>query len=172
VHQPDCERGFTIIELMIVVAIIAVLAIVVIPTFMKESRRASYKSEVHPMFAELGSRQDAIKVEDNEYKPAAACPPTANEQGTDITTAACATTGDWVELRVQAPQSKLKCSYTVAAGAATDSPTAATGVVFPTWITDAPASLATGWYWIKAECPTNEYFTASWDSKIRSQDGK
>ncbi len=155
---------------MIVVAIIAVLAAVVVPSFFKESARASYKSEVHPMFAELSTRQDQYKVESNAYMDVAACPPTASAQGTDMTTAACATGTDWVTLRVQAPQSTLKCSYIVGSGTASDAPSAE--AEFPTWITDAPASLAIGWYWIKATCPTNEYFTASWDSKFRSQDGK
>ena len=154
---------------MIVVAIIAVLAVVVIPSFMKESTRASYKTEVHAMFSELGSREDAYKVESNAYLAAAACPAASSATGTDMTTAACATGTDWTALRVQATQSTLKCSYQVAAGVAADAP--GSDALWPTWAT-APASLATGWYFIKATCPTNEYVVASWDSKIKSQDGK
>jgi prepilin-type N-terminal cleavage/methylation domain-containing protein len=170
VQHRETQRGFTIIELMIVVAIIAVLAAVVIPSFMKESRRAGAKSEVHPMFAELGTREDQYKTENNAYLAAAACPPSANSQGTDMTAAACATGTDWTALRIQSPESKLKCSYTVSVGAAGVVPN--TDALWPTWITATPPTPATGWYFIVATCPSNGYFTASWDSKIRSQDGK
>ena len=155
---------------MVVVAIIAVLAAVVIPSFMKETTRAGAKSEVHPMFAELGTREEQYKTENNAYRPAAACPPGANSQGTDMTSASCATGTDWTALRVQSPESKLKCSYTVATGDAGVVPN--TDGAWPAWITETPPTPAQGWYFIKAVCPSNEYFTASWDSKIRSQDGK
>ena len=169
-HHRDEQRGFTILELMVVVAIIAVLAAVVIPSFMKETRRAGAKSVVHPMFAELSTRQDQYKTENNAYLALAACPPSANAQGTDMTTAACVSATDWVALRMQSPESKLKCSYTVSTGAAGVVPN--TDALWPAWITAAPPTPATGWYFIVAKCPSNEYFTASWDSKIRSQDGK
>ena len=88
---------------MIVVAIIAVLAIVVVPSFMKESKRSKAKSEVHPMVTELSTREEQYKIESNAYLPATACPPTSVAAGTDMTALACATTAGqpWVLLRVQ-----------------------------------------------------------------------
>jgi prepilin-type N-terminal cleavage/methylation domain-containing protein len=168
VREPDSERGFTIVELMIVVAVIAVLAIVVIPSFMKESARGKAKSEVHPTFAELGTRLDQYKSENpaGTYISAAACPATVNTQGTDVVTTPCA---DWATLRVQPPQSKLTCSYVVRAGTKDEDPLADSEK--PSWVTDLVAP-ATGWYFIHATCPETEYFTASWDTKIRSKDGK
>jgi prepilin-type N-terminal cleavage/methylation domain-containing protein len=56
VHERVAQRGFTIIELMIVVAIIAVLAIVVIPSFIKESKRTKSQSEVQPMISTRSNR--------------------------------------------------------------------------------------------------------------------
>lgn len=156
---------------MIVVAIIAVLAIVVIPTFVKESKRGKAKSEVHPMFTELSTREDQYKLEKSSYLAMPACPPSAVAAGTIITGAACATTANepWVDLRVQAPQTKLTCSYRIATGAATDDPTASTE--WPAWGI-APPALATSWYFIKAVCPDTEYYTASWDSTLRAKDGQ
>ena len=154
---------------MIVVAIIAVLAAVVIPSFMRESRRAGYKSEVHPMFAELGTREEQYKVENNSYLAAPACPSSASAQGTTMTGAACATTSGepWVDLRVQATESKLKCSYVVTTGAGGTQPT----TNWPSWAGTAPTP-STSWYFIVATCPANVYLTASWDTTIKSQDGK
>ena len=95
---------------MIVVAIIAVLAIVVIPSFMKETRRAGAQSEVHPMFSELSSRLDQYKLESSTgYEAMDACPPSATTDGTDMGSAACSTTAGnpWIKLRVQAPTDPL-----------------------------------------------------------------
>ena len=170
-HHEEAQRGFTIIELMIVVAIIAILAIVVIPSFIKEAKRASYQSEVHPMFAELGTREDQYKSERGAYLAAPACPAAANARGTDMTTATCATGTEWTALRIQSPEQKLKCSYVVVKDAAGVNPS--TNAAWPSWLatTLAPANPANGWFFVVATCPANEYFTASWDSKIRSQDG-
>ena len=170
-REPDSERGFTIVELMIVVAVIAVLAIVVVPSFIKESNRGKAKSEVHPMFAELGTRLDQFKSESNAgtYMSAAACPATASKQGTDVMTSPCA---DWTDLRVQPPQSKLTCSYVVRHGLPTDDALADSEL--PAWAKTNPQLFApaTGWYFIHATCPETEYFKASWEDKIRSKDGK
>ncbi|HSD88547.1 MAG TPA: prepilin-type N-terminal cleavage/methylation domain-containing protein [Kofleriaceae bacterium] len=168
-REPSSERGFTIIELMIVVAIIAVLAVIVVPLFTSESKRGKAKSEVQPMFAELASREESYKGENSTYLTTAACPPSASTTGTD-SFAACLTTGsDWTNLRVQPPEKTLSCSYTITAGASTVDPIA----LLPSWVTGVTAlSLATSWYFIEAVCPYNKYFTASWDAKIRSEDGK
>lgn len=163
------ERGFTIVELMIAVAIVAVLAVVVIPSFMKESTRGKAKSEVSPMFAELGTREEQYKLENNAYLATAACPASANAQGTDVVTTPCSS---WTTLRVQPSSGKLTCSYVIRTGAAGVAPNADTE--WPVWLTDPTVAVtpAVSWYFIKATCPSNEYFTASWDTKIRSQDGK
>ncbi len=156
---------------MVVVAIIAVLAIVVVPSFIKETKRAGAKSEVQPMFSELGTRLEQYKLEANAFLPMTACPPAANAKGTDITTAACATTSGnpWLLLRVQAPVTKLKCSYSITTGDGGVDPTAETS--WPTWAPNPPGTPATSWYFIKAVCPDTEYMTASWDTTLRAQDG-
>ncbi len=167
-HHKDAQRGFTVVELMIVVAIIAVLAAVVIPSFIKEGRRASYKSEVNPTFAELGTRQEQYKIEVGAYMAAPAFPASANSDGTDVTTPST----EWTTLRVQPPEGKLKCSYVIAKGDAGVAPSA--DASWPAWLTsDTTVNItpATSWYFIKATCPANQYFTASWDVRIRSQDG-
>lgn len=169
-RQTDEQRGFTIVELMIAVAIVAVLAAVVIPSFVKESTRSKAKSEVQPMFAELSTRQDQYKTEAGSYLAVPACPPTASKQGTDMTSAACATGTEWTALRVLAPQSKLTCSYTVSVGDAGVAPN--TDALWPSWITATPPTPGLGWYFIVATCPDGAYFTASWDSTIVSKDGK
>jgi len=152
---------------MVVVAIIAVLAAVVIPSFMKESKRGKDKSEVSPMFAELGTRQEQYKVEAGAYLPTPAFPSAANAQGTDVTTLSA----EWTTLRVMPSSNKLMCSYTISTGAGGTAPNTHTN--WPTWITDTTVAVtpAVSWYFMKAACPSNEYFTASWDGKIRSQDG-
>jgi prepilin-type N-terminal cleavage/methylation domain-containing protein len=172
VHDRD-ERGFTIVELMIVVAIIAVLAAVVVPSFIKESSRSKAKSEIHAMFAELSTREDQYKVEKNTYLDAAACPPSMNAQGTDMTTATCAITADsdWDKLRVTPSESKLTCSYTIESGDSSEDPVPLTEA----WVQASKPTLKTpavSWYFIHAICPNTEYFQASWDSTIRSKDGK
>ena len=156
---------------MIVVAIIAVLAIVVVPSFMKESKRSKAKSEVHPMVTELSTREEQYKIEWNEYLPATACPPTSVAAGTDMTALACATTAGqpWVKLRVQPPQSKLTCAYTVATGAGGANPS--TDGAWPTWATAPTNAPAVSWYFIVATCPDTEYLWSSWDTKTKSQDG-
>lgn len=157
---------------MIAVAIIAILAVVVIPSFIKESKRGKSRSEVDPMFAELSTREEQYKVENSAYLAMAACPPTASSTGTDMTTPTCVTTATlpWTLLRVQAPQSKLTCSYVIARGNAGDQPTA-DGAWPGTWAGAPPSAPALSWYFITADCPDTDYIFKSWDTKIKAADG-
>ena len=66
-REGNAERGFTLIELMIVVAIIAILAAVVIPNFMRETTKSKRKAEVTAMFAEIGVKQEQFKTENANY---------------------------------------------------------------------------------------------------------
>jgi len=171
--EDNAQTGFTVIELMVVVAIVAVLAIIVIPNFMSDSTRGKAKSEVAAVFAELGNREDQFKQESNSgvYMNAAACPAAASSAGTNVVTTPCA---DWTTLSVEPPQSSLTCSYLVKSGIRSASPLSDSD--FPSWVPQsgagAVAAPATTWYFIKAVCPATEYFVASWDTKLRSKDGK
>ena len=156
---------------MIVVAIIAVLAVIVVPSFMKESKRSKSKSEVHPMVTELSTREDAYKLEQGAYIDAPACPSSSVASGTVMASAACATTAGqpWVLMRVQTPQSKLTCSYVVGTGAGGTTPTAHAS--WPTWATGPTAMPAASWYFIHATCPDTEYIWGTWDSGLKAKDG-
>jgi Tfp pilus assembly protein PilE len=159
---------------MMVVAVIAVLAIIVVPMFIGETKKAKGKSEISPMFAELAHREDQYKMENGAYLDAPACPTSASNAGTDVVTGCLGSGTPWTLLRVQPSETKLKCSYTVTVGLAADDPIA----VLPTWVASLPSanavtapSLATSWYFIEAVCPDHKYFQPSWDTKIRSEDG-
>src|SRR5688572_26977003 len=76
------ERGFTLIEMMIVVVIIAILAALVIPSFLSESQRTKGKSEVAAFFGELATRQEQYKVDNGTYRAITQCPASAPAETT------------------------------------------------------------------------------------------
>lgn len=67
-HLPvrRARRGFTLVELMVVVTIIAVLAAVAIPTFRQYVFRAR-ASEATTFLAEIRARQEAYRMEHGQY---------------------------------------------------------------------------------------------------------
>ncbi|MBA3397690.1 MAG: prepilin-type N-terminal cleavage/methylation domain-containing protein [Deltaproteobacteria bacterium] len=140
------ERGFTLVELMIVVAIVAILAAVVVPAFMGEARKTKANSEVNAMFAELQVKEEQYKLENNVYLTVPACPTTPNSKPQDIS--ACMSSASWLALRVIPIESKLRCSYQVITGAAGADPTPS----MPAGFTSPTTSPATGWYLIHAKC--------------------
>jgi prepilin-type N-terminal cleavage/methylation domain-containing protein len=165
----DRERGFTLIELMAVVVIIAVLAAVLIPTFTSESKKVKAKTEVSSMVAELASKQERYKTENNTYLATAECPTPAS--GTEKSVTSCMNTGvGWVLLGVVPPQQQLRCSYEITVGTSTDTPTVPSGA---TAFTIPAGCCATSWYIIHAKCDMDSngtfshYVTASFDASIR-----
>src|SRR4051794_20201904 len=70
------ERGFTLLEIMVVVVIIAVLAAIVVPSFFRESSKAKHQTEVNAMFSELTVKLENYKSESSSgvYLAAAQCP--------------------------------------------------------------------------------------------------
>jgi prepilin-type N-terminal cleavage/methylation domain-containing protein len=161
------ERGFTLIELMAVVIILAILATLLIPTFFKESRKAKSRTEVTSMMAEISLKQEAYKSEVGTFLTMPLCPSTV--MTTDYLATSCTGTASWTSLRIMPKSSKLRCSYSSEAGLATDTATPPTG-----WTFTAPT---TGqWYWIYAVCdgdgsgaPNAEFFMTSVDSTVRGK---
>jgi prepilin-type N-terminal cleavage/methylation domain-containing protein len=163
------EQGFTLVELMVTVAIIAILAAIAVPAFTKESRKSKATSEVGAMFSELAVRQDQYKLENNAYLTTAACPSAPASNGQDAS--ACINSGGvWEPLRARLPQTKLACSYAITTGTGT-------GTSNPSGFSFT--SPVTSWFYIIATCDmdgdgTNAlYFTSSVDSSMqKQQDGE
>lgn len=176
------ERGFTLIELMVVVAIIAVLAIIVVPTFVGEAKKVSAKSEVTAMFAELAAKEDRYKNENGAYRELACLHATLTNQSQAVP---CTTDTDYLALGILAPTANIRCSYTVVVGNAGTAPTAAyqpDGITTFTSIVPSivPPSPAVGWYVIQAKCNMDNdsgaysyYLTSSLDQTLRvANEGK
>ena len=115
-RRRDPQRGFTILELMVVVAIVAILATIIVPSFSRESRNAKATSEVGAMFGELAVREDQYKLENGSYLGATACPSTTVSTGQD---ASSCVAGSWNGMRVRLPQQSLICSYEIVTGTGT-----------------------------------------------------
>ena len=160
------QSGFTLIEMMVIVSIIGVLGTVVIPTFVKESKRARYDSEVSAMFAELSERQDMYKSDNFKFHASAVCPAAVNDNGT--ATSGCLAAGsDWTKIKARPTIQKLRCTYQVSTGCPADVPAPPAGVSFNRGVQS--------WYFVVANCGTGgdayTYFTSSTNPKIQKQKG-
>jgi prepilin-type N-terminal cleavage/methylation domain-containing protein len=164
------DQGFTLVELMVVVAMIAVLAAIVVPIFMRETRESTAEAEVNAMFTELGLKEAAYKLENGAYLSTGADEsdtwPTA--PGTQLKSV-FPLPATWTLLKVVPPESEVKCGYVVLAGDGGAAPgaiaAASFGLVAPQ---DA-------YYYVLAHCdldgdPASDayYFQSSVDAKIRS----
>lgn len=171
------RRGFTLIEMMIVVAVIALLAIVVVPTFFKESAKTRSQSEVVPMMSEISNKLEQYKSETGRYVNATTlmndtpivCPSTTSQTGHNAINE-CVQSGDaWFDLRVNPVQTLLKCSYEIQVGDVGDDyqGSVPTGITFT-----APDTI--GWWTILATCDADnssavnaKYFMSSVDITVQ-----
>ena len=162
------EGGFTLLELMIVVAIIAVLAVIVIPSWVRDSHKSTAKSEVAAVFAELMTKEEQYKIDNGVYIGALVCPITPSPVAQDVS--ACVATGTtWAKMRVALPTTFLYCTYQITSGKAGTTPAP------PAPFTIKPAGAQpVNWYFIVATCnmsgklPNATYFTSSVDVKYQS----
>ena len=111
------QAGFTLMEIMIVVALIGTLAAIAIPSFTSSSRKSKGDTEVNEFFTELRLREEAYAAENSVYLSTSsgetstfpATPtPAANSLGSLPDT--------WDTLRVHPPESTARCGYVVIAG--------------------------------------------------------
>lgn len=155
-------------------AIIAVLALVVVPNFMSESSKARSSTEITPMFTELANREQQHKQEFGAYLVAAKCPSTPVKSKQDVSSCLAAAT-PWTTLRVVPHSMMLACTYEIKVGLKGVDPTSSV----PTWA-QPNAHIATnpaeGWFVILGECNADgdsvkaQFFTSSWDTQILSKD--
>jgi len=152
---------------MIVVALVGILAAVVVPSWTRESRKTKGDSEINAMFAEIGVKQEQYKIDNAVYLAAPTCPTAPSTAGIDFN-ATCVTAGSaWTTLRVNAPESKIRCTYSVTAGAAGATLTPPTGFT-------VPAQPVGEWYYVVGTCDldgaggTNStFFQSSTDTAIQ-----
>jgi prepilin-type N-terminal cleavage/methylation domain-containing protein len=163
------ESGVTLLEIMAVVAIIGVLAKVVLPMFLTQSRKAQADTEVAVFFAELQAKEESYKMDKGVYLS------TSGSEGT--TWPATLTSGTqtvlpipatWSTLRVLTPQTTARCGYVVIAGTKGQPAGAIASGSFA--YTPPPMN----WFYILAHCNLDDnaavdsfYFTSSTDASIK-----
>jgi prepilin-type N-terminal cleavage/methylation domain-containing protein len=169
------ESGFTLIELMFTVAVVAILAAIALPSFFGETRKAKAFSEVQPLFSDLSVRLEQYVQERGTY------PPTIGETalhpaGTPIATQRPINPlpTAWQDIKVSITgNDKVYCGYTWVSGRAGDAanigPEAAARFGFTAPITD--------WYYLLAKCDMDGdpsafswYFASSTDPTIKRVD--
>ena len=146
------QAGLTLIELMIVVAIIGILAAVAVYMFTKTTKRVKVESEIPAVFAEFKIRQEQFHTENGSYL----------SSGTDEDDKGPATPGDpnsgpndiaprpatWDQLKLNFDKTAVYCSYVTIAGAGGDD----TDIGAKANDFEMTAAPATNWYYVLAEC--------------------
>jgi len=115
---PARQLGFTLMELMIVVAILAIVAAIAIPVFSRWKRRA-IRSEVAAVLGEISLKQEAFRGEFSTYKDCGSAEQwwPALPTGGEPIKKAVGTNACWAGLGLRTdPQ--LYCAYSIYAGAA------------------------------------------------------
>jgi type IV pilus assembly protein PilE len=163
------QSGFTLLEIMIVVALIGILAAIALPSFTRESRKAKGDSEVAAFFGELKVREEQYALENGVYLSTG-----GSETATFPTTpsAAAQTLGTlpatWQTLKVRTPESTARCGYVVIAGTKSTS----AGTLATTSFAYTPP--AKNWFYVLAHCDLDGnntvdsyYFISNDNSKIQ-----
>ena len=169
------QRGFTLLELMIAVAVVAILAAIAYPMFTGTSRKAKAESEVAPYFQDFRTRMTEHQQERGVY-PASLGEDAVHPANPGARKQSIFPLPDaWTAIRMRPSGSAdVYCGYTWVTGLADDranigalasaAPPNGFGFVAP----------ATSWYYLLAKCNLDGdnarfsyYFTDSVDTSIR-----
>jgi prepilin-type N-terminal cleavage/methylation domain-containing protein len=163
------QSGFTLIEMMVTVAIVGALAAVALPTFASESRKAKGDTEVGAFFAELAVREEQYAIENGIYlstggSESATFPATPSARAQALSTLPAT----WQTLKIRPPESSVRCGYVGIAGTVGGAAGAIAGTTF------GYAPPAKNWFYVVAHCDLDGntatdsyYFASSDDATIR-----
>ena len=174
------EAGFTLVELLVTVAVISILAAIAIPSFFGETRKARATAEVTPMFNDLRIRMEQYLQERGVYPDTlgeTGLYPTANPDATLRALLPLPATWLAINVRISGPD-EVRCGYTWVSSRSNN------GTVGPSVGNAGPKALAApfnfvppanDWYYLLAKCrmdPSHTgyswYFTSSLNSRIVS----
>ncbi len=151
------QRGFTLMELMIAVAIVGILATIAMFAYNKYIKGARASNEVPAVFAEFQLRQQQFAVENNGFflstgandgdtwPPA----PSGSKTPTSIAGGPMAPGGTWEQLHITLDKPALYCAYVTRAGNAGDASNIGATASGKFAMATAPTQ---NWYYVLAEC--------------------
>jgi len=171
---------------MLAVAVIAILAAVAVPAWMKQSSQSKARSEVSAVFAELSAKEEQYMAENSAWVPtgtpgaqysAGPCPASPNAQGSADSTPCIQSGQPWYNLRVSVPTQYLYCSYTITTADATVWPPALPSELSWVQLPTLTQSPTINWFFLEAHCdmdgdgdPTHDsyYYYSSFDTRIQA----
>lgn len=155
------ESGFTLLELMVTVAVISILAVIALPSFFSESRKAKASAEVQPMFNDLRVRLEQFMQENGRY-PATIGESTLHPTNTPGTNKLPINPlpSAWQNLKVRVTgNDQVHCGYTWVTGLASVSTNIGPQASAVPFSFTAPS---TDWYYLLAKCDMNGDGVFSW----------
>ncbi len=166
-------RGFTLIELMITIIIVAVLATVAGTSYVRASRRTRMATEVNTVFASFKSKIESYKLEKGSYTSGVTVPADDNSfwPGADPdSTADDWTSGTrpayWTDIGLSPGLVTLYCRYAIFMGSAANDAT----TTWPGGATKASVIFGTDymkqevWYYQRAQCNLQDQGLSPQDS--------
>ncbi|HEX3760292.1 MAG TPA: type II secretion system protein [Kofleriaceae bacterium] len=179
------EAGFTLLEMLVTVAVIGILAAIAIPSFFGETRKARAIAEVTPMFNDLRIRMEQYVQEHGVYPDTqgeGGLYPIANPDG--ALHALQPLPGNWTALNIRiSGADEVRCGYTWVTSRSNNGATGPTAGNVGGIAQAAPfvfVAPTNDWYYLLAKCrmdPSHTdysyYLTSSLDSTIaKSNEGQ
>ena len=171
------EAGFTLVELLVAVAVISILAAIAIPSFFGETRKARANAEVTPMFNDLRIRMEQYLQERGVYPDTLTengLYPTASPNGALHALQPLPPTWQALNIRISGSD-EVRCGYTWVTSRSNNGTGPNVGNAGAKALA-APFSFVppdNDWYYLLAKCRMDPnhtgyswYFTSSLDSKI------